>query len=84
MNCVLMCYGEKKVSLLNFVYPLILILFQILTFFLNFVRYVTPLFYLDTKEMKKKIKNDFVNGCPYEEYINDIILFLIRKESSNK
>jgi len=57
---------------------------KILMFFLNFARYVTPLFYIyDIKEIKKKTKKDFENGCPYEEYINDIVLFLIRKVSSS-
>jgi len=53
-------------------------------FLLNFAKNINTNFYIyDIKEIKKKTKKDFENGCPYEEYINDIVLFLIRKVSSS-
>ena len=57
---------------------------KILHYFLEFSRYVAKLFHLDAKEIKKKIKKDYSNLSPYEDYINDVVLYLIRKESSSK
>jgi histone-lysine N-methyltransferase SETD3 len=65
-NCLLMRIGEKK----------------ILFFFKSFANYIIDLFSLSVKELKKKIKKDFPLQCPYEEYINDVVLSLIRKASS--
>ena len=73
-NCILMRSGEKEVNSS---------IKKILHYFLEFSRYASKLFYLDVKEIKKKIKKDFSSTFPYEDYVNDVILFLIRKESSS-
>ncbi len=67
-NCLMMRKGEKK----------------ILLFFQSFAVYATGLFELSSKEIKKKVKKDFPNYCPYDTYINDVVLNLIRLGSSNK
>lgn len=57
---------------------------KILNFWIEFTKYTIPLFDLSSKMIKKKVKKDFPNYCPYEMYINDVILALIRMSSSNK
>jgi histone-lysine N-methyltransferase SETD3 len=68
INCLLMRIGEKK----------------ILNFWVEFTKYTIPLFDLSSKMIKKKVKKDYPHYCPYEMYINDVILALIRMSSSNK
>jgi protein-histidine N-methyltransferase len=68
LNCLLMRIGEKK----------------ILHFWIEFTKYTIPLFELSSKMIKKKVKKDYPHYCPYEMYINDVILTLIRMSSSNK
>jgi len=65
-NCLLMRIGEKR----------------ILIFFKNFANYIIDLFSLSAKDIKKKVKKDFPQQCPYEEYITDVVLNLVRKASS--
>lgn len=65
-NCLLMIIGEK----------------EILRFFIDFTAYCLVLFEInDTKEIKKRIKKDFTNRIfPYETYLNDVILQLVKTE----
>lgn len=65
-NCLLMIIGEK----------------EILKYFIDFSVYCLSLFEInDTKEIKKKIKKDFTNKIfPYEIYLNDVILQLVKTE----
>jgi hypothetical protein len=66
-NIITMRVGEKKILL-----------------FLNkFANYVLGLFELNSKEIKKKIKKDYPLECEYEPYINDVVLNLVRLNSSN-
>lgn len=69
-NCVLMRLGEKSVLL----------------FFLDFANYCSSLIEINNiKEIKKKVKKDYANKiCPYEHYINEVLMNLIKKAHMNK
>jgi histone-lysine N-methyltransferase SETD3 len=65
-NCILMRKGEK----------------EILEYYIKFTTYCLELLKIrDIKEIKKKIKKDFKNNIfPYESYLNDVILYLVKTE----
>jgi hypothetical protein len=69
-NCVLMRLGEKSV----------------LMYYLELTKYSLSLIEINNiKEIKKKVKKDFANKTnPYEHYINEVLLNLIRKDHINK
>lgn len=66
-NCLKMREGEKV----------------ILEYFRDFAQYCIALFDInDTKDIKKKIKKDHHNKLfPYEIYVNDVLLNLVKSNS---